>query len=336
MAKSTDSQKPQAQGPQKQKPQGQKPQKQDPQGQKPQKQKPQGQKPQKQDPQGQKPQKQDPQGQKPQKQDPQGQKPQKQDPQGQKPQKQKPQKQDPQKQSPQKQSPQKQSPQSKKSQSDSKDSMISKNWKMIIGVIIFIAMIVAVVLLVVFSGTKENLQLPPQSPQDLINPITQAKNKFNIYSSENNYIVNSDNWNIVDTKGFYGTDSPNNAGKPGTNFTFLYPTEQKEGAQIVNDKGYCLDTNPFQPGSNPNIISQSWWWNPVCFSTVAPDQVLRDGQVGFQLNKNNQLEFKKNGMCLDNSNMNKKAICKQNKENINTFYNIEQFQTSDSPPEEEP
>ena len=316
MAKSTDSQKPQAQGPQKQKPQ-----KQDPQGQKPQKQKPQGQKPQKQDPKGQKPQKQDPQKQSPQKQSPQ---------------KQSPQKQSPQKQSPQKQSPQKQDPQSKKSQSDSKDSMISKNWKMIIGVIIFIAMIVAVVLLVVFSETKENLQLPPQSPQDLINPITQAKNKFNIYSSENNYIVNSDNWNIVDTKGLYGTDNPSNAGKPGTNFTFLYPTEQKEGAQIVNDKGYCLDTNPFQPGSNPNIISQSWWWNPVCFSTVAPDQVLRDGQVGFQLNKNNQLEFKKNGMCLDNSNMNKKAICKQNKENINTFYNIEQFQTSDSPPEEEP
>jgi hypothetical protein len=234
-------------------------------------------------------------------------------------------------QGPQKQGPQAkkaQGPQAKKAQSDSNNSIISGNWKMIIGIIIFIAMIVAIILLVVFSRTKENLQLPPQSSEDLINPITQAKNKFNIYSLQNDYIVNSDKWNMVDADGFYGIDKTKNAGKPGTNFTFLYPTDEEEGAQIVNDKGYCLDTNPFQPGNNANIISQSWWWNPTCFSSAVSNKILRDGQVGFILNKNNQLEFKKNGMCLDNSNFNKKCVCKDNKENTNTFYNIEQFQKS--------
>ena len=282
MAKSTDSQKPQAQGPQSKKAQGQKPQA-----------KPQGQKPQAK-PQGQKPQA------KPQGQKPQGQKPQAK-PQGQK-------------------------PQSRKSQSDSKGSIISGKWKTIVGVIIFIAMIVAIILLVVFSKTKENLQLPPESPQDLINPITQAKNKYNIYSSQNDFIVNSNNWNVANMNGLYGTDETKNAGKPGTNFSFVYPTTEKEGAQIVNDQGYCLDTNPFQPGNNPNIISHSWWWNPKCFSSVVPEETLKDGQVGFFLNKNNQLEFKKNGMCLDCSNFNKKSVCKENKENLNTFYNIEQLQ----------
>lgn len=244
----------------------------------------------------------------------------------------KPQDQKPQGQKPQSkgQKPQGQKPQSK-GQKLTQDEIIKKSWYSIkkpptwkIVAAVFIAVGVIVGIIILFVVRKEKFSLPPKSMDELVNPITQAKNKYNIYNKAGNYVLNSNNWSIQNDDGLYGTDNVSNAGKSGTNFTFLYPLNEKDGAQVVNDKGYCLDTNPFQPGNNPNIISQSWWWNPQCFSTALPSQTLLNGQVGFKLNKNSQLEFGKSGMCLDMSSLNKKNICQGNEYNANTLFAIEQ------------
>jgi hypothetical protein len=249
---------------------------------------------------------------------------------GQQPKGKKPQGQEPQKkgQQPKGQQPKGQQP---KGQKLTQDEIIKKSWysikkpptwKIIVAVFIAVGVIVGIIIL--FMSRKEKFSLPPKSMDELVNPITQAKNKYNIYNRAGNYVLNSNNWSIQNENGLYGTDTVSNAGNPGTNFTFLYPVNEKSGAQIVNDKGYCLDTNTFQPGNNPNIISQSWWWNPQCFSTALPSETLLNGQVGFKLNKNNQLEFGKSGMCLDMSSSNKKNMCEGNEYNTNTLFTIEQ------------
>ena len=114
-----------------------------------------------------------------------------------------------------------------------------------------------------------------------------------------------------------------NINKDDTIFTFTYPTGNvKDGMQIMDSRGYCLDTNPHSPGNNQNYIIDSWRWNPKCYSVLSNNEKLKQGQVGFKLNKNNQLEFGSSGKCLDMHSFSKFSDCKENKDNENTKFTI--------------
>lgn len=166
-------------------------------------------------------------------------------------------------------------------------------------IVLFLVIVIVGVIIFLLKRlrTKEGLVLPPSSLEDLVNIKTNKRNNFNLYNSGQNYVVNSCNWNIKGTNGNFGTSPKDTAGMVGTNFTFSYPDGLSEGAQIRNEQGYCLDTNRWYPGNDKSIISDSWWWNPKCYSPTNPNKLLQTGQVGFAINNNKQLQFKK-GNCL--------------------------------------